>query len=362
MGWLSEKRERRRRISRKNEGRKRRMSETAEEAGKKEKKHGGRSQRWLILLPAAATVMTLIFVFFVFSGGPDRRAVIVESEVYYEREDLTTILLLGIDQRDTLENETGKAGDNGQADMIWLVMADRDTGDVKVITIPRETMVEVEEYHASGAYAETTRRQICLQYAYGRNSTEGCELTERAVKRLLENVPVDYTCAVSMGAITRLVDAAGGVDVAMTNTYSVPNEDYSAFVTYEAGTTAHMDGEEAYRFVHYRDIQHLYTNLDRMDRQQDFLTAFADALKDLIRQHPLEIPGLFRELEPYYTTDLTLGELLRLAWVGLRMEVSDLQRIQIPGEEIHVGRYDQYETNDRVLRDLVLELFYEKET
>ena len=63
------------------------------------------------------------------------------------------------------------------------------------------------------------------------------------------------------------------------------------------GSTVHMDGETAYRFIHYRDVEHLYTNLDRMNRQQDFLTAFTAALKETIKSRPWKISGLLKELK-----------------------------------------------------------------
>ena len=181
------------------------------------------------------------------------------------------------------------------------------------------------------------------------------------IKNLLEEAPVDYTCAVSMGAITKLVDAVGGVDIVMSNNYSIPDENWVDFIHYDAGSTVHMDGETAYRFIHYRDVEHLYTNLDRMNRQQDFLTAFTAALKETIKSRPWKIPGLLKELKPYYYTDLPFTEMLRLAVTALFADLSEIERIQIPGTEVHVGRYDQYLPEEEKLREMMLEIFYEKQ-
>lgn len=322
-----------------------------------------RKNRWRkillgVLVLMAAIIATICFVFSPFS--PDStRTVTVGGETYKQKDGITTILLLGIDKRETLENESGQPAYNGQSDMLWLLVVDREKNHIQVITVPRETMADVEEHYSDGS-TRKVYEQICLQYAYGTTPEEGCELTETAVKNLLQEAPVDYTCAVSMGAITKLVDAVGGVDIVMSNDYSVPDENGVDFVQYTAGCTVHMDGETAYRFIHYRDVDHLYTNLDRMNRQQDFLMAFATPLQELIKSRPWEIPGLLKELKAYYYTDLSFAEILRLSVTVLSADLSEIERIQIPGREVHVGRYDQYLPKEEELQEMILEIFYEK--
>ena len=307
---------------------------------------------------AAVALMVAVLIFFPFSSDSSR-TMIVGGKVYERREDITTILLLGIDKRKTLENESGLPADNGQSDMIWLIVADHGADQIQVITIPRETMADVEEHYSDGS-TRKVYEQICLQYAYGTTPEEGCALTADAVKNLLADAPIDYTCAVSMGAVTKLVDAVGGVDIAMSNNYSIPDENWADFIHYDAGSTVHMDGEAAYRFIHYRDVEHLYTNPDRMNRQQDFLTAFASALKETIKSRPWEIPGLLRELNLYYYTDIPFTAMPRLAVTALSADLSGIERIQIPGIEVHMGRYDQYLPEEEKLREMMLEIFYEK--
>lgn len=358
--WLREYRKRQKEIQQKNRLRRQRMEGRAaagEKAGKEKKT--GRKRRLLAVLIIAAAVAAVFFPARHFLSSDSRKTVIAGGSVYEQKEDVTTILLLGIDKRETLENETGLPADNGQSDMIWLIVADHRKKQIRILTIPRETMANVEEHHSDGS-TQNVYEQICLQYAYGTTPQEGCSLTAEAVKNLLEDAPVDHVCAVSMGAVTRLVDAVGGVDIVMSNNYSIPDENWEHFIEYEAGSTVHMDGETAYRFIHYRDVEHLYTNLDRMNRQQDFLTAFTAALKETIKSRPWKILGLLKELKPYYYTDLSFVEMLRLAATALSANISEIERIQIPGTETHVGRYDQYLPDQEKLREMMLEIFYEK--
>lgn len=325
----------------------------------REKKAG----RWK-LLPVVLVIVGVVVAAVCLTSAPfsskSSRTVIAGGETYVQRADITTILLLGIDKRETLENESGRPADNGQSDMIWLIAVDHSADQIRIITIPRETMADVEEHYSDGSVRKVYE-QVCLQYAYGTTPEEGCALTEETIKNLLEEAPVDYTCAVSMGAITKLVDAVGGVDIVMSNNYSIPDENWVDFIHYDAGSTVHMDGETAYRFIHYRDVEHLYTNLDRMNRQQDFLTAFTAALKETIKSRPWKISGLLKELKPYYYTDLPFSEMLRLAVTALSADLSEIERIQIPGTEVHVGRYDQYLPEEEKLREMMLEIFYEKQ-
>ena len=146
----------------------------------KEKKAG----RWK-LLPVVLVIVGVVVAAVCLTSAPfsskSSRTVIAGGETYVQRADITTILLLGIDKRETLENESGRPADNGQSDMIWLIAVDHSADQIRIITIPRETMADVEEHYSDGSVRKVYE-QVCLQYAYGTTPEEGCALTEETIK------------------------------------------------------------------------------------------------------------------------------------------------------------------------------------
>lgn len=279
-------------------------------------------------------------------------SIIYDGKAYQKKENLTTILVLGIDQRGSIESGTGRAGSNGQSDMMWVVVIDKDTDEVQVITIPRETAVDVDEYYVNGKFYRTVNEQICLQYAYGRNSQEGCELAKEKVEELL-GIPMDYYCAFSMEAIPTIVDAVGGVTVTMTEDYEIPEH------TYSAGETVTLTGEEAYEFVHFRDIERYGTNLERMARQKEFLKALVPTVKSKLKNNWLLPFQMYRDLEDCMTTDIPTRKLPSFAWTALKSDFDTENIIRIPGEDIHVDKYDQYIVEEKELKKMMVDIFYE---
>lgn len=279
-------------------------------------------------------------------------SIIYDGKAYQKKENLTTILVLGIDQRGSIESGTGKAGSNGQSDMMWVVAIDKDTDEIQVITIPRETAVDVDEYYVNGKFYRTVNEQICLQYAYGRNSQEGCELAKEKVEELL-GIPMDYYCAFSMEAIPTIVDAVGGVTVTMTEDYEIPEH------TYSTGETVTLTGEEAYEFVHFRDIERYGTNLERMARQKEFLKALVPAVKSKLKKNWFLPFQMYRDLEDCMTTDIPMRKLPSFAWTAMKSDLDVENILRIPGEDIHVEKYDQYIVEENELKQLMVDIFYD---
>lgn len=263
-----------------------------------------------------------------------------------KRPRQTTILVMGIDRRGKIENTSGKAGENGQSDMMCVVILDRDLKKTEVIAIPRETVVEVDEYYTNGKFYQTKEEQICLQYAYGQTSEQGCELAKKKVEKLL-GIEIDYYCAMSMAAIPVIIDEMDGVSVTMSQDYVIPEHEYTA------GNTELLSGEEAYEFIHFRDIERYGTNLERMARQKDFLKAFVPQAKEKAKKNPAFPLRLYRALEDMMTTDIPMRKIPFFAYDVMKSGFDEDGILRIPGEDIHVGEYDEFIVDEERLRTLM---------
>ncbi len=285
---------------------------------------------------------------------PDGNVIAAGNENYIERPGVTNILILGSDLRGAIENDMETLGGTGQADFVCLLSVDHFNKKVSVLSIPRDTLVEVQECDISGNPTKKVLEQLCLQYAYSTSSRQGCELMAERVSELLGGTAVDYYCAISLGVIEGIVDEFGGVDVAMSADYQVLED------TYPAGSVVHMYGEEAKIFLHYRDVDHYYTNLDRMARQKDFIRAFVPVAMAKIKQDPKMLKRLMDKYQNYVTYYLPTEEWPGLVWAALRYDINLDEAYVLPGEDTHQGRYDAYVVDEEAARSLILELYYQK--
>ena len=67
------------------------------------------------------------------------------GKTYSYTEHLSNFLFLGIDTKEKAETKTGQA-DAGQADALYLLSWNRLEGDITVISIPRDTMTQIETF------------------------------------------------------------------------------------------------------------------------------------------------------------------------------------------------------------------------
>ena len=159
--------------------------------------------------------------------------------------DKFTILLAGID-------------DFGEADAIMVGLLDGEAGALNMVSIPRDTLVNVS--------GETKR----LRLAYNDGGTE--EL-RHAVAGLLGFEP-DCCIAAGTGALAELVDTVGGVEfnVPVDMKYSDPSR--GLYIDLEAGRQR-LDGKQTLDVLRYRSG---YDSGDfgRIETQQALLEAVAE--------------------------------------------------------------------------------------
>lgn len=141
--------------------------------------------------------------------------------------------------------------------ILWVNL----TGDeVTVIAIPRDIWLP----------QWVTR--INAMYGY-----QGAEGLKRSVEEIV-GVPIDYYAIVSIDIFQQLVDAVGGVEVNIPEDMYYRDNAAGLVIDFDAGP-AHLDGEDAAKFVRYRNTQR--SDFDRIDNVKRLAYALLDRLKEL---------------------------------------------------------------------------------
>ena len=129
-----------------------------------------------------------------------------QGKTYRYNENVVSIVVMGYDRRQDV-SVTGKAG---QADAIMVVALDTSTGLMRVIGVPRDTMVDVDE-NVGDAFLGQDKMQIALAFSYGDGYESSAQNVVRAVSRVLYNMPMNYYLALNMEGVGPINDAVGGV-------------------------------------------------------------------------------------------------------------------------------------------------------
>lgn len=275
------------------------------------------------------------------------QTVTYQGQTYEYNRELTNILFMGVDKKEevTLQDTPGTAG---QADCIMILSLDEKTQTGKVLQISRDTMTEVDIYDVNGNFYTSVEAQIATQYAYGNGEKSSCWAMEKTVSELLYELPIDAYISLNIESISILNDAVGGV------TLTIP-EDYTevdpAFVQ---GAVVTMTGEQAEKYVRYRDTNVTGSNNGRMQRQVQYITALVQALKSTAGAEGSYYERFSSFLKPYMVTDMNAQQIDSFATYEFNSEETQY----LPGEVRQGAEHDEFYVDEENLYELLLKTFY----
>lgn len=277
--------------------------------------------------------------------------VLYKGQKYAYNKDIRTFVILGIDcegDMDALLKE--KTG--GQSDMIFLGVLDGYRKEIKLIGINRNTMTDVMRYDVNNEYVDTVTEQITLQHAYGTGGTDSCERTVAAIDKLMYMIPIHGYFSMNMGAIAKLNDAIGGIELVALE--SIPKTNI------KEGEKVILLGKDAFYYTKYRDWRTAGTVEKRMQRQKQYLNAFVKKTMEMVK-NDLSLPlNLYNIISNYSVTDITIDEMTYLVSQAVNYKF-DINNISfIPGESIQseTTEYEEFYVDETGLYEMILEHFY----
>lgn len=284
-------------------------------------------------------------------SSSDQSTVEYEGATYRYNDHLSNYLFMGIDSTEEV-SEMESQLDAGQADSIYLVSLDRATEQVQVLSIPRDTITEIEVFNPSGISLGMTDNHINLQYAYGDGKEESCELMKTAVSDMLDGLPIQGYCSMNMDGISVITDFVGGIQL------TIPDDSLADVnPEYKKGAVVDITGETAEQFVRYRDIDKTQSALVRQERQKTFLQALVQKAQEKAGEDAGFVTGLYDSVKSYTVTNMgndIFAKLLAASQNG----ITDTETV--PGEGTHGENFDEYHIDEDALSDLIISMFYEK--
>lgn len=277
-----------------------------------------------------------------------------EEKTHTYNEHLSNYLFLGVDTSEPVETYEVQA-DAGQADTIFLVSLNRKTKEIQVLAIPRDTIAEIQVLAPGGKSLGTTKQHLNIQYAFGDGKHKSCRLMKDAVSRLLDNLPIQGYCSLNLDGIPLLADLVDGVEV------TIPDDSFEdAYPEFQEGTTVTLTSENVEAFVRYRDRTTSQSALVRQEHQKLFLQAYLKKAREYQEKEATFVTEMYEALEPYMVTNMGSDffvDLLKASEEGEPISYT------LPGE----GRegsdgYEEYHVDEKALSDLLLQMFYRKDS
>jgi len=214
-------------------------------------------------------------------------------------EEPVTILILGRDSRDT-ESERGRA------DTIMLLSLDPENAAGSLLSIPRDTLVDIPGHGED---------KINAAYAYG-----GEELMIRTIQDFI-GAKINHYVTLDFQGFVDLIDAMGGVDI----TIDRPLVDPKSGANLSPGEH-HLTGEQALAYTRSRSTE--LGDIGRIQRQQNL---FKELMAQKLNvQYLSNIPHYFNILIDSTRTDLEVLTILRYSKAALSLTTESFGTSIIP--------------------------------
>lgn len=277
-----------------------------------------------------------------FEEAPEDGTLIWQGETYKRNAHVKADLLMGIDPQ-------------GAADALFVAVHDTARNTLKLLMIPRDSMLEMTEVTAEGKTRQVVTH-VTLSHSGPGTPEEKAKRTVGAVEALLCGTGIDHYMAGDISMIAGVSDLAGGIPVI------VPNEELKkADPAWKKGERIVLHGSDAERFIRFRDIETDGTPLLRMDQHKAYIAGFYQRLRE-----DKTLPGKLADyIEDAVTSDMSKGEYEKMLLDGLLCGFDPEKDILILPGEMTTGEedgavYDQFFVNYEEEIPVLLDLFYRK--
>jgi LCP family protein required for cell wall assembly len=251
------------------------------------------------------------------------------------------ILILGIDRVPEASANSRKIF-NGRSDTILLFQIDPRDKSISLLSIPRDTKVEIPGIRFSKINEA--------------NARGGAALATRLVSSMLNNATIERYVRVSSSAFRELVDLLGGLEVFVPRAMSYTDTAQKLKINLAQGWQT-LNGEQAEQFARFRNDG--LGDIGRIQRQQSLIQAIRNRLAS--PSVWVRLPQIVRLMQKYVDTNLNFEEILTIANFGLQLERDNFKMVMLPGRSSSAqGDLRSYWILDVAGRDRIMTQYFKQ--
>ena len=255
---------------------------------------------------------------------PDDSTPTIEEEVKTDEEykgDVVNILVCGIDYEEGRNYSNDPTSNDGMTDMILYVQFDIKNGALRMLQIPRNSLVTTKNKKITlsngKTYAATNYQINSVAISNGGSIAALADVIYDQFR-----LPIDYYVTVDMQALVDMVDNFGGIEV-----YIPHDTSYGGSKLLKG--YRNLNGASAEFFVRCRHGDgYANSDIDRLNMQRYFYAglfkrARAMGVTDILNQLPL----VFKN---YIKTDMDISTIAKLVVSFLKLDSSNIILAQTP--------------------------------
>ena len=255
---------------------------------------------------------------------PDDSTPTIEEEVKTAEEykgDVVNILVCGIDYEEGRNYSNDPTSNDGMTDMILYVQFDIKNGALRMLQIPRNSLVTTKNKKITlsngKTYAATNYQINSVAISNGGSIAALAEVIYDQYK-----LPIDYYVTVDMQALVEMVDNFGGIEV------YIPHDMSFAGSALKKGYR-NLDGTSAEFFVRCRHGQgYSNSDIDRLNMQRYFYAGLFKRVRSMgITDVLNQLPLVFNN---YIHTDMDLTTIAKMLVSFTRIDSANIMLAQTP--------------------------------
>lgn len=312
-------------------------------------------RKWSLRTALALTVLTLVaggFLLFkgilkvnkVFKGGggaaalaKDVRPVLLKGE----GDGRVNILLLG-------KGGPGHAGAD-LTDTLIVASIDPVNKTTTLVSIPRDLWVTVSGHGSSKINAVYSNAKTRALNSDSKDKAKaeraGVDAAQQVISQAL-GIPLHYYAMIDFQGFKEAVDIVGGVDINVPPELAVKEYlwDSTTGKNYQLNVPAgqqHFDSTKALYFTRSRHTS-LRGDFSRSERQRLFIQALSQkVLSAGTYANPIKISQLMSALGDHISTDLSVGDAMRVMELGKSMDISKTKSVGLadpPNNFVRTGQ------------------------
>lgn len=244
---------------------------------------------------------------------------LTQGVIPYTLSRPVNIVVMGIDR---VEGTDPGSPDSfsGRSDTLLVVRFNPETNQVNILSIPRDTRVEIPEYGSTK-----------INHA---NWFGGPKLVQSVLTHNFNNLELDRYLRIDTGIFREVIDAIGGIEVNVPQAMKYDDNTQGLHIDLQPGLQV-LNGDQAEQFARFRHDE--YGDIGRVQRQQILLKALRQKLNSptLITK----VPQLLNLIERYVDTNLSREELFALVGFTLHLNSEQMSLVMLPGRASYPGEF-----------------------
>lgn len=209
--------------------------------------------------------------------------------------------------------------DEGRSDTIIVVRYNKNTHQIAMISVPRDTRVDIPGYGYEKVNA-----------AIGKKG--GAALAMKTVGNLLD-IPIHHYVKVDFKGVEKIVDILGGVKVDVPPGMDYEDPAQNLYIHLKPGVQA-LNGKDSLKFLRFRS-GYADQDLGRIKAQQKFINAFIDKLTS--PSVILKAPTLINTMVENVRTNMEQEDIAAYMLDIGEINTDKITMQTLPGEGKYVG-------------------------